>query len=183
MDSKDSDAVPESRVAPEDSAHWSAERKQQAGRMAANRLAQLRASPAWRARARRITVISHLAVLVAESGQSRAKVAEKASMKPAQLSRMLGDDANLTLDSISRICEATGYDFDVVFRRATQLAALQPWQQRINRASVLEMVRQRSHAAQALSTRELLRGHYVTLTEQEAANSPNGFADDGLMAA
>ncbi len=125
-----------------DSRNWSAERKANAGRAFANRLAKLRDEPAYRARRRREAVASHLAVAIAESDISRARVAERAGIKPAQLSRQLGGTVNLTLDSIGRICDAAGWEYDVVFRRPASPEALQPWQQPvITRATVLQLIR------------------------------------------
>jgi transcriptional regulator with XRE-family HTH domain len=125
-----------------DSKDWSAERKANAGRTYANRLAKIREEPAYRARRRREAVASNLAVAIAESDLSRARVAERAGIKPAQLSRQLGGSVNLTLDSIGRICEAAGWAYDVVFRRPASPEALQPWQQpAINRATVLRLIR------------------------------------------
>lgn len=125
-----------------DSKDWSADRKTNAGRAYANRLAKLREEPAYRARRRREAVASNLAVAIAESDLSRARVAERAGIKPAQLSRQLGGTVNLTLDSIGRICEAAGWEYDVVFRRPASPEALQPWQQpAINRATVLQLIR------------------------------------------
>ncbi|MBW8076522.1 MAG: hypothetical protein GJU76_00240 [Gallionella sp.] len=117
------------RKAPGDSTDWSAEQKAQAGQAAANLISELHRDPAYRAALRRGRVASNLAVLVAGSGLSRSKVAERAKMKLPQLTRALGDEPNLTLDTISRICEAAGFDFDVVFRKVGERRALQPWEQ------------------------------------------------------
>lgn len=116
------------RKASGDSTSWSAEHKAQAGRAAAKMVAKLHRDPGYRAALRRGRVASHLAVLVARSGLSRTKVAERAKMKLPQLTRALGDDTNLTLDTISRICDAVGFDFDVVFREPGELRAPQPWE-------------------------------------------------------
>lgn len=72
----------------------------------------------------------NLSVAIARSGLSRAKLAVKARIKPAQLSRQLSGDVNLTLDSIGRICEAVGLEFDVLYRKAEAPVAVQEWQQR-----------------------------------------------------
>lgn len=94
----------------------------------ANRLAKARSEPAFRAKQRRELVAAHLGAAIAGLGYSRTKVAQKAKMKPAQLSRQLSGSANLTLDTIGRICDAVGLDFDVVYRLAGHERARQPWE-------------------------------------------------------
>lgn len=56
-----------------DSKDWSAERKTNAGRTYANRLAKLREEPAYRARLWREAVASNLAVAIAEITRLRAE--------------------------------------------------------------------------------------------------------------
>ena len=91
------------------------------------RLAELHRDPVFRAKRRRNLVASNLALAVALSGSARSRIAAKAGIKPAQLSRQLSGSVNLTLDSIGRICEAVGCDFDVVFRKAAASETRQAW--------------------------------------------------------
>jgi transcriptional regulator with XRE-family HTH domain len=113
-----------------DSSIWSEERKQNAANRFANRTQQLLKDSYFRSEKRRIKTGLDLAVAVAESKLTRQDVADRAGMKLSLLSRQLSGDVNLTLDSIGRICEAIGYEFDMVLRRATEREARQPWQQR-----------------------------------------------------
>lgn len=134
-----------------DSSSWGTERKQRAGVAFSQALKKLRADPAYRARRRKAAVAANLAVVVAQGDKTRTVIAQAAEMKLAQLSRQLSGQVNLTLDTVGRICDAVGWDFDVVFRKAEQAEALQPWQQPvINRATVLQLVRaQQGHGEAA----------------------------------
>lgn len=114
----------------------------------ARRFEALLKDPAFRAKRRRQTVAGAMAVMVAQSGATRTRVAERACMKASQLSRQLSGDINLTIDSIGKICEAVGWDFDVVFRLAHAARAKQPWEvgsAPINRSVLFEIVKHRSN--------------------------------------
>lgn len=122
------------------STNWSEEQKSNAGGRFANRLKQLLKNAAFKAEARRNKVAIDLSIAVAESGRTRQAVADQAGIKISQLSRQLSGDTNLTLDSIGKICDAIGYDFDVVLRKQDAKPALQPWQQPLSRENVLRLV-------------------------------------------
>lgn len=94
----------------------------------ANRLAKARTEPSFRVKQRRELVAAHLGAAIAGLGFSRIKVAQKAKMKPAQLSRQLSGSVNLTIDTVGRICDAVGLDFDVIYRLTTHDRARQPWE-------------------------------------------------------
>jgi len=156
-----------------DSSNWPRERKEQAARGYANRQAALRADPAYRAKRRKAAVAAHLAIVVAKSDWTRAKVAQAANISAAQLSKQLSGSVNLTLDSISKFCDAVGWDFDVVFRPSGQPEAIQPWQQApINRATVLQLVRAQGGAGVAV-------GDVAGALQQLSAASESTFAANG----
>lgn len=71
-----------------------------------------------------------LARAVAESGLSRAQLAEALGWKPSRISRVLGSGSNLTIRTIHQITNALGLDFDVVLRRPEQQRPAQPWEYR-----------------------------------------------------
>lgn len=129
-----------------DSSKWSEQKKLDAGGKFANRMHRLLQSPTFRAEARRNKVATDLSIALAESQMTRQAVADKAGIKLSQLSRQLSGDVNLTLDSIGKICEAMGYEFDMVLRKTKDKAALQPWQQRLNRASLVQLVNETTHS-------------------------------------
>lgn len=81
-----------------------------------------------RAAERRQRVASDLAILIAKAGLKRKDVAQRLEITEAALSIRLNGKTNLTLDSISGICDATGYDFDVHFRRAEAVPAMSFWE-------------------------------------------------------
>lgn len=122
-----------------DSTNWSEEQKSNAGGRFANRLKKLSKSLAFKAEARRNKVAIDLSIAVAESGLTRQAVADKAGIKLSQLSRQLSGDANLTLDSIGKICIAIEYEFDVVLRKHGSKPALQPWQQPLSRENLFHL--------------------------------------------
>lgn len=93
-----------------------------------NFLAEIQRDPAHKLMRRRARVAGQLSALIATMELSHAKVAHKSGIKPSQLSRQLSGDANLTLDTISRICEAVGADFDLVFRKRGEAAPMQWWE-------------------------------------------------------
>lgn len=128
-----------------DSTNWSDEQKANAGGRFANRLKQLLKNAAFKAEARRNKVAIDLSIAVADSGRTRQAVADKAGIKLSQLSRQLSGDTNLTLDSIGKICDAIGYDFDVVLRKQGTKSALQPWQQPLSRENVFQLFSKSDH--------------------------------------
>lgn len=123
-----------------DSSNWSEEKKSASANKFANRMQRLLQNPGFRAESRRNKVAVDLSIAVAESQLTRQAVADKAGMKLSQLSRQLSGDVNLTLDSIGKICEATGYEFDMVLRKPKDKPALQPWQRRLNRTTLVKLV-------------------------------------------
>jgi transcriptional regulator with XRE-family HTH domain len=129
-----------------DSTNWSEEQKSNAGGRFANRLKQLLKNATFKAEARRNKVAIDLSIAVAESGRTRQAVADQAGIKISQLSRQLSGNTNLTLDSIGKICDAIGYDYDVVLRKQDAKPALQPWQQPLSRENVMRLVINASHS-------------------------------------
>ena len=129
-----------------DSTNWSEEQKSNAGGRLANRLKQLLKNATFKAEARRNKVAMDLSIAVAESGRTRQAVADQAGIKISQLSRQLSGNTNLTLDSIGKICDAIGYDYDVVLRKQDAKPALQPWQQPLSRENVMRLVINASHS-------------------------------------
>lgn len=123
-----------------DSANWSDKQKADAARSFSRRVGSLFKDPIFRAKRRRNEVAADLSAAVALSGMTRSKVAEKAGMKAAQLTKQLDGSTNLTLDSIGRICEAVGYDFDVVLRKPTQPVVRQPWARGMDRTTLVQLV-------------------------------------------
>ncbi|WP_457389267.1 hypothetical protein [Roseateles sp. P5_E1] len=61
-------------------------------------------------------VAADLAILIARAGLKRKQIAQRLEISEAALSIKLSGTQNLTLESISSISEAAGFDFDVVFR-------------------------------------------------------------------
>lgn len=133
-----------------DSSNWSDQQRRQAAEIFAKRVRESWKSSQSRTDRRRGRVAAHLSVAIADSGITRAKVADRAGMKPSQLTRQLSGDVNLTLDSIGRICEAIGYDFDVLLRKVGDPVAKQPWERTLDRTDVFHRVFERAHRRQVL---------------------------------
>jgi transcriptional regulator with XRE-family HTH domain len=153
-----------------DSSTWSEAKKTNAANRFVNRLQQLWESASYRAEARRSKVAIDLSIALAESKLSRQAVANKAGMKLPQLSRQLSGEVNLTLDSIGKICEAIGYDFDMVLRKAKDKAALQPWQQRMDRTVIVQQVNEQRFIPKLYSSREIFLVPTGNKTDFAAAN-------------
>jgi len=161
-----------------DSSKWSEDKKANAASRFANRMQGLLQSSSFRAESRRNKVAVDLSIAVAESQLTRQAVADKASMKLSQLSRQLSGDVNLTLDSISKICEAIGYDFDMVLRKAKEKAAQQPWQHRLDRTALVHLVNEPAHPTTKFKSLELRWSNPNHMVPQKAANDVEEFADD-----
>lgn len=128
------------------SSKWSEVQKIAAGKRFASRLTQSYQDPAFRTTLRRDKVAVDLSIALAESGQTRQAVADKAGIKISQLSRQLAGDTNLTLDSLGKICEAIGCEFDVVLRQPHEKPALQSWQRTLNRINIVRMAHESEDA-------------------------------------
>jgi transcriptional regulator with XRE-family HTH domain len=89
---------------------------------------ELRTDIKARAEERRQRVASDLAILIAKAGLKRKDVAQLLEITESALSIRLNGKTNLTLDSIGGICDATGYDFDVHFRRAEEAPVMSFWE-------------------------------------------------------
>lgn len=61
-------------------------------------------------------VAADLSVLIARAGLKRKDIAQRLQTSDANLSIRLSGTQNLTIESISSISEAAGFDFDIVFR-------------------------------------------------------------------
>jgi DNA-binding phage protein len=110
-----------------DSSIWSDQRKVEAGKRFANRLKELHQDPVFRALSRRDKLATDLSIALTESGRTLQFVADTAGIKLSQLSRQLAGETNLTFDAIGKICEAIGYDFDLVLHKPQEKPAMQPW--------------------------------------------------------
>jgi len=96
-----------------------AQRAHRRGRVM-NMLARLANDPDYHRQQFRAKVGGQLAALLARAGVSAAQVARKLNISPAQLSRQLGGDANLTLNSLHSIAVAAGARVSVEFEPATR---------------------------------------------------------------
>jgi len=67
-------------------------------------------------------------VLIAASGKTFKEVADVIGISAAALSKKLGGETNLTLDSIVDISGAIEADFDIVFRPKSAHRTRQPWE-------------------------------------------------------
>lgn len=92
------------------------------------RVKELKSDIKSRAEERKQRVASDLAILIAKAGLKRKDVSKRLEITEAALSIRLNGTANLTLDSISGICDATGFEFDVHFRRADEAPAMSFWE-------------------------------------------------------
>lgn len=98
-----------------------------------------RSRPDYMKKAHQAEIAADLRVLISNSGKSYKDVAQAAGISAPALSKKLGGDSNLTLDSILAIATAVGADFDVVFRAKDAPRALQPWETDARAGGILEL--------------------------------------------
>ncbi len=165
------------------STNWSEEQKANAGGRFANRLKQLLKDATFKAEARRNKVAIDLSIAVAESGRTRQAVADKAGIKLSQLSRQLAGDTNLTLDSIGKICDAIGYDFDVVLRKQGVKPAVQPWQQPLSRENVLRLVGSAEYSQKMKHSFSIVPSAFIGNMSDLINSANEEFNDAGIRAA
>jgi transcriptional regulator with XRE-family HTH domain len=160
-----------------DSSSWSVSRKDNAASRFAKRMQKLLENADFRAETRRNKVAVDLSIAVAQSKLTRQAIADKAGIRLSQLSRQLSGDVNLTLDSIGKICEAISCDYDLILRKSNEKAALQPWQHRLDRTVLVQLVnRPAQHTTQFSSGMSL--NHTTCLnTGYQAANDDDEFSD------
>lgn len=161
-----------------DSSNWSEEKKTNAANRFANRIQRLLQNASFRAESRRNKVAVDLSIAVADSQLTRQAVADRAGIKLSQLSRQLSGDVNLTLDSIGKICEAIGYDFDMVLRKTKEKAAQQPWQHRLDRTALVQLVNEPTHPTTKFRSLELRWSNPNHMVTQKAANDVREYLDE-----
>jgi len=100
---------------------------------------QSRNRPDYMKKAHQAEIAADLRLLIANSGKSYKEVAQAAGISAPALSKKLGGDSNLTLDSILAIAMAVDADFDVVFRARNAPRAMQPWEIEAKTEDMLEL--------------------------------------------
>ena len=117
------------------------QRAQRRGRVM-NMLARLAHDPDYPRQQFRAKVGGQLAALLARAGVSAAQVARKLNISPAQLSRQLGGDANLTLNSLHNITAAAGATVTLVIETPGSAALAghhgATWQRTLHVSSIVE---------------------------------------------
>lgn len=83
-----------------------------------------------------------LTSMLYEAGISRAQLAKKLGWKPSRVTRALSGDENLTINTLSEIINAAGYDFDMRLRRRGETRAMQPWEEATTVRNELTLARQ-----------------------------------------
>lgn len=90
-------------------------------------LAESRRRPDYKKRSHQAEASADLRILIARSGLSQKEVAARAGISGPALSKKLGGESNLTLDSVLAIAQAVGCDFDIVYRAEEAPRARQMW--------------------------------------------------------
>lgn len=80
-------------------------------------------------RNKREDVAIELTSLLHHLGISRADLARELEWKPSRVSKALSGNENLTLNTLSSVIDAAGWDFDLVCRPKGSRRSLQPWEQ------------------------------------------------------
>lgn len=77
---------------------------------------------------KRIEIASDLSALLVHSGYSRADIARSLNWTRSRITNVLSGDANPTVKTIYEFSRALGYDFDLTFRKPSDMPPPQPWQ-------------------------------------------------------
>lgn len=95
-----------------------------------------------------------LTSMLGSAGMSRADLARKLDWKPSRVTRALSGKENLTINTLSEIVDAAGYDFDILLRKRCESRAFQPWEQQSEyqeklefATMLLEQIRDMHHTA------------------------------------
>jgi transcriptional regulator with XRE-family HTH domain len=84
--------------------------------------------PGLKAELAKVAVAADLTVLLAQSGLSRAALAERLGWTRARVTQVLSGNGNLTLETVHAVAGALGCAFDLVFRKVGESRRLQPWE-------------------------------------------------------
>lgn len=72
-------------------------------------------------------VAADLSMLLVHSNCSRSQLATNLGYKKSRISRILSGDENLTLKTLTKVADALGYTFDVIFHNENYERPKQPW--------------------------------------------------------
>lgn len=100
-----------------------------------------------------------LRVLILNSGKTFKDIAILTGVTAPALSKKLGGEANLTLESIDKIADVLGYDFDIVFRLKGEPHAVQPWQTQEKTQSALNLASELLDRAKAIYAEQVAMKH------------------------
>ena len=75
-----------------------------------------------------VDVAADLALLLHHAGKTRADLARTLGWSRGRVTQVLSGHENLTVQTIAAVTRALGYTFDMVFRKAGEPAAAQPWE-------------------------------------------------------
>lgn len=72
-------------------------------------------------------VAADLSMLLVHANCSRSQLATNLGCKKSRISRILSGDENLTLKTLTKVADALGYTFDVIFHNKNYDRPKQPW--------------------------------------------------------
>jgi len=72
-------------------------------------------------------VAADLSMLLVHANCSRSQLATNLGYKKSRISRVLSGDENLTLKTLTKVTDALGYTFDVIFHNKNYDRPKQPW--------------------------------------------------------
>lgn len=72
-------------------------------------------------------VAADLSMLLVHANRSRSQLATDLGYTKSRISRILSGDENLTLKTLTKVAEALGYNFDVIFYNEKYDQPKQPW--------------------------------------------------------
>lgn len=86
-------------------------------------------------------VAADLSMLLVHTNCSRSQLATDLGYTKSRISRILSGDENLTLKTLTKVADALGYTFDVIFYNEKYDQPKQPWHiDRLNKAVLVEPI-------------------------------------------
>ncbi|KQG97047.1 hypothetical protein APC57_03975 [Acinetobacter baumannii] len=76
-------------------------------------------------------IAANLCSLMAFKNISRVELAKKLNWKLSQVSKVLSGKQNLTISTISKVCFALNYDFQISFHEEHEQLNVQPWERNL----------------------------------------------------
>lgn len=106
-------------------------------------------------------IASNFSSLIYHCGLKRNELAEKLGWEASRLSKVLSGNENLTIKTMVELSVALDYDFDMIFHKAFEHRALQPWE-----SNLLEELRPNINLTIHINTDDMFSKTHTNLIEK-----------------